>query len=260
MERKGQDDSEKWKEFHGWAKNGGKAPFLMPGFPPKSTNLWETVAPDLLCGIDVKIGDRRRFQLFLERWQKLGIKGSLDRMIEHPSLHHPPPEWPETDIYDYGVERILIVERDILVDVFVRNGLHAQERMLVLSESGYPDYLIPLAQRCLRDNPEVPVYLLHDAARHGPTMSRRIQVADFLPLEGHPVLDLGLFPNDVKRMPNLKALQLHKREFAVPVDVLLYATLGAGIAQAMAQNLAFGELLHPSGWVTSFGGVDGDFG
>lgn len=202
--------------------------------------------------------DMAVFQTALNKWRQAGH--SFDKLLTEPGLHTPPPEWDETDIYDYGVERILIVERDILVDLFVRNGLHAQERMLVLSESGYPDYLIPIAQRCLHDNPEVPVYLLHDAARGGPTMRRRLQVADVLPLEGHPLLDLGLFPDDVKRMPNLKVLQPHKRDFAVPVDVLLYATIGAGIAQAMAQNLAFSELLHPSGWVTSVGGVDGDFG
>jgi hypothetical protein len=202
--------------------------------------------------------DMQAFQTVLDKWRQAGH--SLDKLLTQPGLHTPPPAWDEADIYDYGVERILIVERDILVDLFVRNGLHVQERMLVLSESGYPDYLIPVAQRCLRDNPEVPVYLLHDAVTGGATMRRRLQVAALLPLEGHPVLDLGLFPEDVKRMPNLRALQPHKRDFAVPVDMLLYATLGAGVAQAMVQNLAFGELLRPSGWVTSGWGVEGDFG
>ena len=33
-------------------------------------------------------------------------------MLDEPSLHEPPPDWNEPDIYDYGVERCRIAGGD----------------------------------------------------------------------------------------------------------------------------------------------------
>lgn len=106
-----------------------------------------------------------RLQSYIDTW--VARSHSLDQLLRQPTLHTPPPEWDEADIYDYGVERLLLVEHDLLVDLFVLNGFHAQQRTLVLSLSGYPTYLLPMAKRCLHDNPQLPVYLLHDATSRG---------------------------------------------------------------------------------------------
>jgi hypothetical protein len=154
----------------------------------------------------------------------------------------------------------LLVEHDLLVDLFVLNGFHADERTLILSETGYPAYLLPIARQCLQENPNLPVYLLHDASQRGIRMDRRVRAAALLPLEGHPVRDLGLFPDDIKRMRGLGALQPHMQNVGLPVDVLLFTVLGAGIAQAMAQNVVLRDLLlqghrrgPESAGVTEFG-------
>lgn len=177
----------------------------------------------------------------LERWRAAGH--TMDTLLTEPRLHTPPPAWQESDIYDYGVERLLLVERDLLVDLFVLNGFHAEERTLILSETGYPNYLMPMARQCLADNPQLPVYLLHDASQRGIRMDRRLRAAALLPLEGHAVHDLGLFPEDIKRLRGLRALQPRRHNFGLSADVLLFATLGAGVGQAMAQNVGFGDLL-----------------
>lgn len=198
------------------------------------------------------------FRAVIDKWY--GAGRSIDKLLTQPSLDTPPPEWEEPDIYDYGVERLLIVEHNLLVDLFVRNGFHAQERALVVSEQGYPSYLLPVAIRCLQDNPELPVYLLHDATRRGAMMAQRVTNSNLLTLEGHPVLDLGIFPEDVKRMPNQKALRPHKQNHAIPVDFILFSTLGMGVAQAMAENLVFGDLLQASQTEAAGGRFVADFG
>ena len=64
----------------------------------------------------------------MRKW--VGVQGPIEKMIETPRLGTPPPEFEEPDLYDYGVERILVVQHDLLVDLFVLNGLHAEQRML----------------------------------------------------------------------------------------------------------------------------------
>lgn len=205
---------------------------------------------------------RETLQSHIRRWKTAGR--SLDHLLLQPTLQTPPPEWDEDDIYDYGVERILIVEHNLLVDLFVLNEFHAQERTLVLSQNGYPSYLIPIAERCLQENPELPVYLLHDATPRGRSMASRLQNGEKLPLQGHPILDLGIMPDDVKRMRGQRALQPRRSQYATPIDYVVFASLSAMVVQGMVENLAFADLLlqsHSGIWDGGSGsGGDFDFG
>ena len=103
----------------------------------------------------------------IRKWMNGSLKEGLNKLLLTPSLQDPPPDWPEPDIYDYGVERVLIVERDLLVDLLVKNNFHADQRTLVIAESGYPGYLEPVAEKVLRENPNLPVFLLHRRQRPG---------------------------------------------------------------------------------------------
>ena len=177
----------------------------------------------------------------LMTWQNAG--GKIDKLIEKPRLQPPPPEWSEPDIYDYGVERLVIVERNLLVDLLVLNQFHAQQNALVISEKGYPEYLVDRARDALISNPELPVFLLHDATTIGMGMGERLATGNMLPLDGHPVIDLGLFPKDVERMPGMKPVGAKNKGYHVPVDYLLFATLAGGMTTALAQEVALGQLM-----------------
>ncbi|MEQ8791167.1 MAG: hypothetical protein RIC55_33200 [Pirellulaceae bacterium] len=168
----------------------------------------------------------------------------LDKLLLTPDMHQPPPDWPEPDIYDYGVERLLIVERDLMVDLLVRNGFHAEHNTLVLSESGYPSYLVPRAVKALEENPEMPVHLLHDATAHGAAMAERLRDSRLLPIEGRPLVDLGLNMQDVRRMKGMQAIGADKWDQGVPVDTLRFGTLGLGVGLALAEQQSLGELLE----------------
>lgn len=174
----------------------------------------------------------------VEAWRKAG--GELPGMLEEPSLHTPPPEAPEPDVFDYGVERVLVVDRDLLVDLFVLNGFHAQERALVISAGGYPQYLVPRLAQVLEQNPETPVYLLHDA---GSVISTA-----HLP-EGARVIDLG-FTSQQSPPP------YHR------VDDRPYQQLAGMVSSAMKEEKDFSTLVVAAaagGAAWSFD-MDGDFG
>ena len=181
---------------------------------------------------------REKLDKALGDWKSAGRK--LDKMITKPTLREPPPDWPDSDIYDYGVERVLVVEHDLLVDLFVLNGFHAFHNALVIAESGYPDYLLPRLRDLLQERPDLPVYLLHDATPDGVAMETRVRAATDLPFGEHPIVDLGLMPTDVKVIQSLrwtKRSSFYTR--GLPVDLMVYATLAAiaGDAIDMGQPL-----------------------
>lgn len=178
----------------------------------------------------------------LARWQQ--ARGPLELLITEPQLGEPPPEWKEPDIYDYGVERILIVERDILVDLLVKNNFHSDQRALVISESGYPEYVTARARELLEQSPSLPVFLLHDSTAEGTAMKERLVRSGTLPLEGHPITDLGLFKENVKRLKVLRWRRPQKLDYAVPVDYLAYGFLAAGLGQAVVEGMDFGQLIE----------------
>lgn len=185
-----------------------------------------------------------KLRAFVNRWGKTGLTGSLAKLLEAPRLHTRPPEWPESDIYDYGVERILIVEHELLVDLFVLNGFHSENRALVLSESGYPKYLLPQAVSLLKQRPDLPVFLLHDASRDLVSMADRVAKHPQLPVSQHPIIDTGLFPEDVVQLKGLRRINAHKMESAVPVDFLLYATLSSGLSDALMNEMTLAALIN----------------
>ena len=116
--------------------------------------LFGLIAGVLVLFARPEIPPPRQIAAVLCHWQESGK--TIEHLLDEPSLHETPPEWTEPDIYDYGVERLLVVEHDLMVDLFVRNNQHAEQRMLVIAESGYPEYLLPHVRRLLEENPALP--------------------------------------------------------------------------------------------------------
>lgn len=67
----------------------------------------------------------------------------------------------------YAPERILVVERDDLVDMLIRNRFHLSHKTAVVSRSGYPERVFAACRAFLRNHPDTPVQVLHDASVSG---------------------------------------------------------------------------------------------
>nr|WP_143547712.1 hypothetical protein [Rhodopirellula sp. SM50] len=184
---------------------------------------------------------RDRFLRLIDRWMNDGKP--LDKLIVSPSLTSPPPQSPESDLYDYGVQRLLIVQRDELVDLFVLNNLHAEQSMLVLSINGYPHYLLGHARRVLEEQPDLPVHLLHDADAAGQQMQSQLPKLG-LPLQGRNIIDLGFSPDDFNRLKRAKQIDPKNRKRTLPVDVLALPFLSTGLAACFASEMTMSALLE----------------
>lgn len=216
-----------------------------------------------------------KLQWLLDQWHAAGR--ATPKLITRPALQEPPTGYREADLFDYGVERIIIVGRDILVDYLVRNNVHAEQKALVIAESGYPRYLLPYVERILRQRPDLPVVLLHDSTADGVAMAERIKGSDSFPLANHRVIDAGLFPRQVQQLKSLESLVPEATNYALPVDTLPFAAMVAGIVgattppmygaalidQKPADSLTTGTSGGDAGGVdfgTDGDGGDGDFG
>ena len=123
---------------------------------------------------------------------------------------------------------MLIVDRELTVDLLVKNGFHAEQRALVIAESGYPEYLLPVAEKVLRENTDLPVFLLHDAGSVGEAMEGRLKSPGFvLPIAGHPLIDLGLSRADARKLPQLRAVRRGSLGEVVPIDMIAMSGLVA---------------------------------
>lgn len=184
---------------------------------------------------------RKDFFDCAKRWMVDGKK--IPGLIFKPGLHTPPEEWGESDIYEYGVERILIVQRDILVDLMVRNNQHAEQRMLVISETGYPKYIVPHVARLLNERNDLTIFLLHDADAVGVGLKERIKTIPWLPLKLHPVIDMGLFPDDFTKLKQTRNYENRQRERTLPADALLLGAMVTGMSACFASHSTFAEEL-----------------
>lgn len=169
---------------------------------------------------------------------------TLEGMLTEPMLEVPPEDWPEEDIYDYGVERILIVQRPLLVDLLVKNNQHAEQRMLIISESGYPSYLQDRTNQLLAQRSDLPVFLLHDADQQGGTMAERIRSLEWLQLNDNPVIDLGFFQSDFEKLKRTKRVRRGMRRSDLPVDALLMGSLSLGLSQCFLSRSTFAQELQ----------------
>lgn len=184
---------------------------------------------------------RIQFESCVKQWQKSG--NEIPGLIEWPSLHEPPPSWTEDDIYDYGVERVLLVQHDLLVDLFVLNNQHAELRMLVISQSGYPNYLQSQLNRVLLERPDLPVFLFHDADPTGTSMKRDIRKLNWADLRNHPLIDLGFFPDDFKKLKRTANFRNRDIHIGLPADSLRMGSLTTGLSACFASQTTFADEL-----------------
>lgn len=188
-----------------------------------------------------KLLSRDNFDTLLDRWIQAN---EIPKLLVKPQLGDPPvQQWQEPDIFDYGVERILVAEHDILVDLFVKNGFHAEQSCLIISADGYPTYLAQRLPELLKKNKNISVFLLHDSSPTGTTVTNKFLDSHKKLLKNARILDVGLFPEDVKQINVLKRLKTEKEPTSVPVDAIPYAYLALLLTESISKGIPFGHLL-----------------
>ncbi len=132
-----------------------------------------------------KTFDKNYFYTLFQRWAKIHNHKLL---IQHKKLNKAPPLWKEKDIFNYGVQRILFVDDDLLVDFLIKNQFHSHEATLVVSSKGYPEYIKPKVLKILKDAPETDCFFLHGS---GGSVSQMLETLHSWSCEPEKIIEIG---------------------------------------------------------------------
>ena len=177
---------------------------------------------------------RRDWDTAVRRWQ--GANKEIPFLIQHPALLDRSAATTEPDLFAYGIERILICERDEIVDLLVLNRFHSEQGTLVVSENGYPSHLFPLAKRTISEVPATKVFLLHDASKTGCQMKLRLFEKGMLTGSNNHLFDLGVDRGHALQNPWFAKLA-KANEGRFPVDLFLPKRLITTLGRAISELL-----------------------
>ena len=101
---------------------------------------------------------------------------------------------PTADFQDphYAPERILVVERDELVDLLVRNRFHLTAKAAVVSRTGYPERVFTACQEFVRNHPNTSVQVVHDASLQGFALTAQLATDPQWRFASQRLVDLGI--------------------------------------------------------------------
>ena len=182
---------------------------------------------------------RVEFEGWLIKYER--SKGPITNLVSETKLSGPPNDTAEPDIFDYGVEKVLLVQHRILVDLLVLNNIHMTTRALIATADGYPQYIASRLEGLLEESPKLPVFILHDATLEGITWAEKTD--NHFGRSGRPTIDVGLTPNAVKQIAKIRTLRLKSESYHAPVDCLPMAMLANGISLSLEKSVTMDEML-----------------
>lgn len=182
--------------------------------------------------------DKKTFEQFVNRWLK---HYPIANLITAPTLQEAPPNsFSEDDLYDYGVEAIIVVDQDIYVDLFVKNNYLNEWKSVIISQNAYPHYLVEKVQQILDDNPTTPIKYLHNSRSNMYNMRKNL--SNFLNLPNTiEEIDLGLHPSDRNSLDIFK--QRSGEANGLQLDFLPPARLAQTMGVAILGGLLIGAVL-----------------
>ncbi len=148
-------------------------------------------------------------------WQRHSSLSS-DKFIDKLSLQAPENPIGE-EVFEYGVERIIVVEEPLTVDLFVKNNKHLNKNALIISSEGYPAYLKPHLQTLLQKQPNIKIGFLHKPELTIEEQIRRFEQKYEVMLKGS-VWDISTKQKYTKPVQSVEALKDNSQTIPLSVD------------------------------------------
>lgn len=208
-------------------------------------------------GLDRSLIPRKTWNRCVKKWQK--YHGPIPYLIQQPALHQPPPDQPEPDIHDYGASQLIICQHDIQVDWLVLNHFHTANSAIVVSETGYPEYLSKDLDELIQRNPDLKVSLIHDAGEEGEQMVERIQRS--WPVDSKLMIDMGINYEMLDQFGvNKQVIKSFGKRFplhAIPFPILS-SLLSKSLVEASTLAISFEVIFSTDGDLDGAADGDGD--
>lgn len=195
--------------------------------------------------------DNDLFKSQMYKWKKFG--NMSEYFIDKPTLESESKIEFESDIYEHGVSKVLILEEDVLVDLFVRNGIHTKEQVLVLSISGYPKQAYSIFENMIENKSPLTIYCMHSPTPSGLELPKTLSNK----YPNYKIVDLGVSAEEFK---NMKHYDIWKDQKTWPLDAISFGAIAAPLAICFASQIAFAEALEQQRQTNQSWGDSGGYG
>jgi hypothetical protein len=146
---------------------------------------------------------------------------------------------------DISFDKVLICERDDMVDFFLSNLFHFHYSCPVLGGNGYPKGIFEDMLSRLKQNPNLKVFILHDYSPAGAVFARRVKTdAKWFGDKPYDIVDLGLNAGQNKLFKNMthKFIDRNEKtketaEVALFAPAVLIGLCGAAIVEGVPFDL-----------------------
>ncbi len=147
------------------------------------------------------------------------------------------------------VDHVIVVDRPELVDWLVLNDLPRRLNAIVISHTGYPNYVVPIVCELLDLRKSIGIYLLHDSTESSMAIRKQLADSRMLPTTGHRFFNLGLEPKQVAFMKQLDAIQPSRNHFRIPLDSIPFNVLERALYTSINRAVPLLTGFAAAGWV-----------
>ncbi|MEA5598619.1 hypothetical protein [Rivularia sp. UHCC 0363] len=141
----------------------------------------------------------QQFRVYLNNWQSVNpIDGILT--LSQQRL----PSSINSDVTAYSFDRVVICDRAEVANLLIANNFHFENNCAVLSIDGYPANIFDTVMQMLRRNPDLKVYVLHDASPKGVSVVNTLSNnPDWFSNTSVTINDVGLLPRQMFNNSNI---------------------------------------------------------
>lgn len=173
---------------------------------------------------------------YLGRWAS--VHGGIEKLLPPVESQPPPAATPmPPDVAAFSFDRAVITDHAEIAAMLVANNFHFENNCAILSADGYPASIYGTVMTMLRRNPNLRVFVVHDASEEGCSLPLRLRGEEGFPDPSVRVLDLGLRPSHVQKMRAV-SLPGASRTLPPPLRALLSPEEAAWLERGESVELA----------------------
>jgi hypothetical protein len=140
-----------------------------------------------------------KFEEIVRRWES--INSPINKMLPVPSQTNTSANI-SSDITNYSFDRAVICDRPSIAQMLIANNFHFENSCAVLSVTGYPQSIFDTVMTMLKRNPNLKVYVLHDASPKGVGLANYLRTNEKWFTDNNiAIYDVGLFPRQIFASP-----------------------------------------------------------
>lgn len=141
-------------------------------------------------------------EIVVKKWQL--YKGDINKLIKNEDLKFNLSKF--DDIQNYSFDALIITGDNEIANFLIKNDFHFKNKAAIVSIQKYPNHLFPYVIEQIEKNPDIPIFLVHNADILNIDMKEKIQKNWFKNIDVK-IFDLGLHPSHVLKAQKIVSIK-----------------------------------------------------